>query len=47
MAQKATLAGDRVRLIELAEADHFALIDSTSAAWKTTIAEIHKLQNRM
>jgi len=28
-------------------ADHFALIDSTSAAWGITIAEIQKLQNGM
>jgi len=45
--QKATLAGDRVTLIVLPEADHFALIDPTSAAWRITIAEIHKLQNGM
>jgi len=46
-AQKAVLAGDRVRLIELPGADHFVLIDPTSAAWGITIAEIHKLQNGM
>ena len=42
--QKAALAGDRVRLIELPGADHFVLIDPTSAAWGITIAEIEKLQ---
>lgn len=44
-AQKAVLAGDRVTLIELPGADHFVLIDPTSAAWEITIAEIQKLQN--
>lgn len=44
-AQQAILAGDRVKLIELPEVDHFALIDPSSAAWGITIAEILKLQN--
>jgi acetyl esterase/lipase len=42
-AQKAALAGDRVRLIELPGVDHFVLIDPTSAAWGITIAEIQEL----
>jgi acetyl esterase/lipase len=45
-AQKATLTGDRVTLIELLGADHFVLIDPTSAAWKRTLTEIQKLQNK-
>ncbi len=44
--QKATLARDRVTLIVLPEADHFALINPTSPAWGITIVEIQKLQNR-
>jgi pimeloyl-ACP methyl ester carboxylesterase len=44
-AQKAALAGDRVRLIKLPGADHFVLIDPTSAAWGITIAEIQKLHS--
>jgi acetyl esterase/lipase len=43
--QKAALAGDRVRLIELPGADHFVLIDPTSHAWEMTIAEIQELYN--
>lgn len=43
--QKAVLVGDRVRLIELPEADHFALIDPTSTAWAIAMAEIWNLQN--
>jgi acetyl esterase/lipase len=42
-AQKADRAGDRVTLIELPGADHFVLIDPTSAAWKITIAAIQNL----
>ncbi len=44
-AQKAALAGDRVRLIKLPGADHFVLIDPTSAAWGITIAEIQQLHS--
>jgi len=44
-AQKAALAGDCVRLIELPGADHFVLIDPASAAWGITIAEIQNLLN--
>ncbi|GCE23922.1 alpha/beta hydrolase family protein [Dictyobacter kobayashii] len=39
-AQKARAAGDHVRLIELAGADHFVLIDPTSDAWQLTVEEI-------
>jgi acetyl esterase/lipase len=46
-AQKAARAGDRVRLIELPGADHFALIDPTSAAWAIAIKEIQQLHNGM
>jgi acetyl esterase/lipase len=42
-AQKAALAGDPVRLIELPGADHFVLIDPASAVWGITIAEIQEL----
>lgn len=46
-AQKAIQAGDRIRLIELPGADHFVLIDPTSAAWGRTVAEIQQLQKRI
>ncbi|HEY4033388.1 MAG TPA: alpha/beta hydrolase [Ktedonobacteraceae bacterium] len=46
-AQKAVRAGDRVRLIELPGADHFALIDPTSAAWAIAIKEIQQLHNEL
>ena len=40
---KARAAGDSVTLIELADTDHFALIDSASAAWSMTVQEINRL----
>jgi acetyl esterase/lipase len=42
-ARQAALAGDHVKLIELAGADHFTLIDSTTAAWSRIIEEIQQL----
>jgi acetyl esterase/lipase len=36
-------AGDDVTLIELAEADHFVLIDAEEAAWSITVEWIRKL----
>ena len=43
-AQKALEAGNVVTLIELAGADHFVVIDPASTAWRTTMAEIRRLQ---
>jgi acetyl esterase/lipase len=34
---QARSAGERPRLVELSEVDHFALIDPHSAAWQTTV----------
>jgi acetyl esterase/lipase len=45
--QKAIQAGDRVRLIELPGADHFVLIDATSAAWAIALTEIQSLHKEM
>jgi acetyl esterase/lipase len=42
-AHKARAAGDPVTLIELPGADHFVLIDPTSAAWGTTLEETIRL----
>jgi acetyl esterase/lipase len=42
-AHKAQAAGDPVTLIELPGADHFVLIDPTSAAWGTTLEETIRL----
>ena len=42
-ARKARAAGDPVTLIELPGADHFVLIDPTSAAWDTTLEETTRL----
>ena len=42
-AAKARAVGDSITLIELPGADHFVLIDPTSAAWATTVREIDKL----
>jgi dipeptidyl aminopeptidase/acylaminoacyl peptidase len=36
-AARATRAGDRVRLVELAEVDHFAVIDPQSEAWPDVV----------
>lgn len=41
--QKAIAAGDTVRLLKLAGANHFVLIEATSAAWTTTVREIRRL----
>lgn len=43
--EKALKAGDAVTLIELAGDDHFVVIDPTSAAWRTTMAQVRRLQN--
>ena len=42
-ATKAQAAGDNVRLITLPDVDHFALIDSTSQAWATTVNALQEL----
>ena len=42
---KATQAGDTIHLQEIAGADHFALIDSTSNAWKLTLSELQQILN--
>lgn len=42
-ARQATLAGDHVRLIELAGADHFTLINAATAAWSRIVGEIQRL----
>jgi acetyl esterase/lipase len=41
--QKAIAAGDTVRLIKIPAANHFVLIEATSAAWATTVGEIRRL----
>lgn len=45
-AKKALALGDPVTLIELPGADHFVVIDPTSAAWHTTIVEIRRLYSQ-
>ena len=42
-ARKATAAGDSVELIEIAGADHFALIDPRSEAWQQTLTSMQRL----
>ena len=42
-ARQATLAGDHVKLIELADADHFTLINSTTPAWSRIVEEVQQL----
>lgn len=42
-ARQAVLAGDHVKLIELTDADHFTLIDSTTPAWSRIVGEIQRL----
>ena len=42
-ARKARVAGDMITLIELPGADHFVLIDPTSAAWNSTVEATKKL----
>ena len=42
-AQKARKAGDEVKLIELKDVDHFALINPNSEAWAITYTEIQRL----
>lgn len=39
--QSAIAAGDRVTLIQQADADHFTVIDSRSMAWKNTVQALH------
>ncbi len=41
--QKATDAGNAVRLIKIPGADHFVLIEANSAVWATTVGEIRRL----
>jgi acetyl esterase/lipase len=41
--QRATEAGDRVTLIQLADADHFTLIDPCSMAWASTVQALRTL----
>lgn len=41
--RKATRAGDKVGLLELAHVEHFDVINPTSAAWMTVVEEIHTL----
>lgn len=40
---KAKLAGDDVTMIDIVGADHFAMIDPSSEAWKATVRELQKL----
>lgn len=42
-AQRATEVGDRAILIQLADADHFTLIDPCSVAWISTVQALHTL----
>lgn len=45
-ARQAALAGDPVKLVELSDADHFTLIDSTTTAWSRIIEEIQQLSRQ-
>ncbi|HTK09135.1 MAG TPA: alpha/beta hydrolase [Ktedonobacteraceae bacterium] len=42
-ATRAFHAGDIIKLLELPDVDHFALIDPTSQAWHLTLAELQSL----
>src|SRR5579859_898210 len=41
--EKASAAGDSVKLVVLDEADHFVLIDAASAVWERAVKEIWEL----
>lgn len=42
-ARRARAAGDKVKLVELPNIDHFVLIDAHSSIWQKTVKEIQRL----